>query len=94
VKTNTKKTKLPGASYLIPFIATAGPKCACKSPHMTAPSGAWFVEHADRFYAVSPSTQLQKDIWLGDAATQLGDKEKALAMLRWYCFTCKTVQAP
>ena len=53
------------------------------------------VEHDGDHYMFSPNTQMQKDIWLSDAGHLLkGGKEEALKMLRWYCFSCRTVQTP
>lgn len=78
---------LPGKTYLRPFFAERGEKCSCKSPNMMMPSGAWVVEHEKKFYTFDPQTQLQKDIWLGV-------KGANTTMLRWYCFSCKTVQTP
>lgn len=88
------KSKLPGQDYLIEFDdRPRADKCACKSSNPMFPSGAWLVEHDGKLYAFSPSTQMQKDIWLGSAERSIG-KEAGIAMLRWFCFGCQTVQAP
>lgn len=78
------------APYLIPLPRERGEQCACKSPGPMQPSGAWAVEdpRTGKFYMFDPPTQMQKDIWIGD------DRENRIVLLRWYCFTCNTVQLP
>lgn len=39
------------------------------------------------------SSQLQKDIWLGDMRAK-GLEAAALGALRWFCFECGTLQEP
>jgi hypothetical protein len=88
-----RRSKPPGAHCLRLFHGKHGEKCSCKSANVMMPSGCWIVEHQGRLYTFEPSTQLQKDFWLSAARQTIGES-KAIAMLRWYCFTCQTVQTP
>ena len=89
-KTKTKRAKPPGASYLVAAAGEAkySDKCKCSSS-----GGAWRVVHDGQLYAFTHDTQMQKDIWLGAVKPKIGE-DAAIAMLRWYCFTCNTVQMP
>lgn len=95
-----KLTKPPAADYLIAFTNregtnyATGERCGCKSTRTSRPSGCWVVAHDGDHYTFSPSTQLQKDIWIDSAAQQLSGKDAAIKMLRWFCFVCCTVQLP
>jgi hypothetical protein len=82
------KNKLPGQSYLAKVPAQfADKKCSCGG------AGRWLVQDGEDFYSFIPSTQMQKDIWLNVAKNKIGE-EKAISMLRWFCYTCGTAQMP
>jgi hypothetical protein len=77
--------------YLIAFPGKLeGERCSCKST--AAPTGCWVVRHpTGAHFCFSPNTQVQKDVWLDARAEEY---EFRLALLRWYCFHCGTVQVP
>lgn len=62
-----------------------GPKCDHNS-------GRWLVEAGGAIYCFDPPTQLQKDFWIGERGG--ADRKRRMAMLRWLCFDCGTVQKP
>lgn len=90
----TKKSKKAiGDDYLVRLTnikdKPLAPHCACQKV-----GGRWMVEKEDGgLYGFDPSTQMQKDIWLG-SHREPGEKEKAMGRLRWYCFGCGTIQMP
>ena len=59
--------------------------------------GHWVVRHPadDSLWVFSPTTQLQKDIWLSEAYSPK-EKEERVQLLRWFCThtDCGTVQRP
>jgi len=55
--------------------------------------GRWLVKKKDGYYAFDPPTQMQKDIWLGEARNTK-EKERRVKMLRWLCFSCNNIQEP
>lgn len=65
-----------------------GEKCV----HATT-DGRWLVKEKDGYYAFDPPTQMQKDIWLGEARNAK-EKEKRIKKLRWLCFSCNNIQEP
>lgn len=75
------------------LVGRTGDKCSC--PTSPKGGGQWVVQAPKdtRIWSFDPNTQLQKDLWL---STRDGDagKEERIALLRWYCFTCNTVQMP
>lgn len=96
-KRKTTKPKAPPAKGYLEHFGVAdntphGEKCECK-PNGNRASGRWLVLFEGQLYGIEPSTQIQKDIWLSDAARTV-KKDDAIAMLRWWCFSCRTVQSP
>lgn len=86
---NVRKT-VPSGSYLMPVdrqIPQSDKRCEHQSP------GQWLVEWEDMFYAIQPSNNLQKDIWVGEAEKTIGT-DQAINALRWLCHTCGTIQIP
>jgi len=69
----------------VPHPIPEGEKCE----HNT---GQWLVLWEGVYYSIQPPSQLQKDIWLGDARRKIG--KKAEQCLRWLCHTCGTIQFP
>ena len=57
-------------------------------------SGRWIVQNpGEVLYHFTPSTQMQKDIWLQHARNDK-EKQKLLSLLRWQCFSCNNIQDP
>lgn len=89
------RTKLPPASWCLRKPETKLPvrsrlvdRCLCPKNY-----GQWCVLWKQQVYLILPPTQLQKDIWLGEARRKIKE-EVALDALRWYCHGCRTVQRP
>jgi hypothetical protein len=75
----------PGHLYLVEkefFEGVVEGKCTCENAR-----GGWVVEWEGRFFGLKPSTQIQKDIWLGTDGASTD-------MLRWLCFGCGELQMP
>lgn len=68
-------------------VIKEGPKCEHKT------QGQWVVLKAQKVYVFDPPTQMQKDFWLSEVKPGKW-KEKRIAMLRWFCNLCGTVQEP
>ena len=70
-------------------LAEDSPKCECTDV------GQWVFRYDGRLFQFHPSTQMQKDIWLGTTAG-VGPKSKEgrVKALRWFCGACGTVQLP
>jgi len=91
---NRKQKNVPGRRYLrkaeepVPYRYRLHERCQCPTNR-----GRWLVLWGRQFYFIEPATQLQKDIWLGDASRKIGE-EKALACLRWFCSHCGITQLP
>ncbi len=86
-----KVEKVPGdyCLFAIPDpVPPEGEKCKHDTSH-----GQWVVKWGDKFYSISPSTQLQKDFWI-DSAKQTIGQEAAINALRWYCRDCGNIQMP
>jgi hypothetical protein len=91
-----KARKPPGHVHLVHFGVEAntphGEKCSCVPDEKRA-SGRWLVLYSGNLYGIEPNTQLEKDSWLQSAKCTISE-ETAIAMLRWWCFSCRTVQTP
>lgn len=89
-----KQKNVPGQWCLrkppetLPFRGRKVDRCKCGKN-----LGQWMVLWGRQLYFIQPPTQLQKDIWLGEATRKIGE-EKALACLRWFCHGCRVVQLP
>ena len=84
--------KPPGVKSLIPMeeyrLEEEEGYCDHSPTH-----GRWGIKWEEKFYVFSPGTNLQKDIWLGEAKKKIGAK-KAHKALRWWCFVCEKFRVP
>ncbi len=88
-------TKLPPAAWclqkpdlILPIMSQLEERCPCPKTN-----GQWCVVWGKRVYFILPPTQLQKDLWLGEAQRTV-KRDVALNALRWYCHGCGNIQRP